>query len=105
MALAIVLLSCLRDVEDLLSERGILVSYEAIRLWCRKFGPGYARYLRRNRGRSGDSWFLDGLFVTIRGERHYLWRAVDQDGDTVDIFSALPINASFETASSTPGIR
>ena len=75
----------LRDVEDLLFERGITVSYEAIRLWCGKFGPGYARTLRRKRGRLGDTWFLDELFITIQGKRHYLWRAVDQDGDTIDI--------------------
>jgi putative transposase len=75
----------LRDVEDLLAERGITVSYEAIRLWCEKFGLDYARKLRRRRGRLGDTWFLDEVFVTIRGERHYLWRAVDQDGDLIDI--------------------
>ncbi len=75
----------LRDVEDLLAERGITVSYGAIRLWCEKFGLDYARKLCRRRGRLGDSWFLDEVFVTIRGERHYLWRAVDQDGDLIDI--------------------
>ena len=75
----------LRDVEDLLAERGITVSYEAIRLWCGKFGLDYARKLRRRRGRLGDTWFLDEVFVTIRGERHYLWRVVDQDGDVIDI--------------------
>ncbi|MBW2377188.1 MAG: IS6 family transposase [Deltaproteobacteria bacterium] len=75
----------LRDVEDLLAERGITVSYEAIRLWCGKFGPDYARRLRRWRGRLGDTWYLDEVFVTIREERHYLWRAVDQDGDLIDI--------------------
>ena len=75
----------LRDVEDLLAERGITVSYEAIRLWCGKFGLYYARKLRRRRGRLGDTWYLDEVFVTIRGERHYLWRAVDQDGDVIDI--------------------
>ncbi len=75
----------LRDVEDLLAERGVTVSDEAIRLWCGKFGLDYARKLRRRRGRLGDTWFLDELFVTIRGERHYLWRALDQDGDVIDI--------------------
>ena len=75
----------LRDVEDLLAERGIVVSYETIRRWCGKFGPDYARRLRRRQGRLGDSWFLDEVFVTINGERHYLWRAVDQDGDVSDI--------------------
>jgi putative transposase len=75
----------LRDVEDLLAERGITVSYEAIRYWCAKFGPDYARRLRRLRGRLGDTWFLDEVFVTIQGQRHYLWRAVDQDGEVIDI--------------------
>ena len=74
-----------RDVEDLLAERGILVSYETIRQWCRKFGPEYARRLKRRQGRLGDTWHLDELFVNIRGEQHYLWRAVDQDGDVIDI--------------------
>jgi putative transposase len=74
-----------RDVEDLLAERGIEVSYEAIRFWCRKFGPEYARTLRRRQGRLGDIWHVDELFITIRGERHYLWRAVDQDGEVLDI--------------------
>ena len=75
----------LRDVEALLAERGITVSYEVIRLWCGKFGPDYARRLRRWRGRLGDAWFLDEVLVTISRERHYLWRAVDQDGDLIDI--------------------
>ena len=69
-----------RDVEDLLAERGIVVSYESIRRWCHKFGPDYARSLRRQRGRLGDIWYVDELFLTIRGQRRYLWRAVDQDG-------------------------
>ena len=74
-----------RDVEDLLAERGIVVSYESIRRWCHKFGPGYARSLRRQQGRLGDIWYVDELFLTIRGQRQYLWRAVDQDGDVIDI--------------------
>ena len=71
-----------RDVEDLLAQRGITVSYEAIRLWRLTFGSAYARRLRR---RQGDIWHLDEVFVTIQGRRHYLWRAVDQDGDVIDI--------------------
>jgi transposase-like protein len=63
-----------RDVEDLLAERGVSVSYEAIRSWCSKFGLAYARTLRRQQGRLGDIWHVDELFITIRGERHYLWR-------------------------------
>ncbi len=75
----------LRDVEDLLAERGIVVTYETIRQWCRKFGTEYDRILKRRAGRLGDMWFLDELFVTIQGKRQYLWRAVDQDGDVIDI--------------------
>jgi putative transposase len=74
-----------RDVEDLLAERGIIVSYETIRIWCQKFGPGYARNLNRRQGRLGDTWHLDEVFIRINGEQHYLWRAVDQDGDVIDI--------------------
>ncbi len=74
-----------RDAEDLLAQRGITVSYEAIRLWCLKFGPEYARGLKRRQGRLGDTWHLDEVFITIQGERQYLWRAVDQDGDVIDI--------------------
>ena len=74
-----------RDVEDLLAERGIIVSYETIRQWCGKFGPDYARRLKRRQGRLGDTWFLDEVFVTIKGQRQYLWRAVDQDGDLIDV--------------------
>ena len=69
-----------RDVEELL-----FVTYEAIRKWCRKFGQQYANQLRRRRPRSGDKWHLDEVFLTINGERHYLWRAVDQDGHVLDI--------------------
>lgn len=74
-----------RDVENLLAERGVIVSYETIRQWSRKFGAEYARKLRRRQGRLGDIWHLDELFVTIQGRRQYLWRAVDQDGDVIDI--------------------
>ena len=74
-----------RDVEDLLAKRGVIVSYETIRQWSRKFGAEYARKLKRREGRLGDTWHLDELFVTIQGERQYLWRAVDQDGDVIDI--------------------
>ena len=74
-----------RDVEDLLAERGITVTYEAIRQWCRTFGLDYARRLRHRRGRQGDTWHLDELCVKIRGRQQYLWRAVDEDGDVLDI--------------------
>jgi putative transposase len=74
-----------RDVEELLFARGVIVTYEAIRKWCRKFGQQYANQLRRRRPRPGDTWHLDEVFLTINGERHYLWRAVDQDGNVLDI--------------------
>src|ERR1700693_1851229 len=74
-----------RDVEDLLDEREIMVSYETIRQWCWKFGPDYARRLKKKQGRLGDTWHLDELFVRINGQQQYLWRAVDQDGDVIDI--------------------
>ena len=74
-----------RDVEDLLAQRGVTVTYETIRQWCQRFGPVYARRLRRRRGRMGDIWHLDGVFVKIRGRQQHLWRAVDEDGDVLDI--------------------
>ena len=74
-----------RDVEELLLERGVIVTYEAIRKWCRKFGQAYANALRRRRLRPGDKWHLDEVFITINKVRHYLWRAVDQDGEVLDI--------------------
>jgi putative transposase len=75
-----------RDIEDLLAERGIVVSYETIRSWCNKFGPTYARMIKKRRGSLGDTWYMDEVYiVTVRGERRYLWRAVDQDGDVLDI--------------------
>lgn len=74
-----------RDVEEILLERGVVVTYEAIRKWCRKFGQAYANQLRRRRSRPGDKWHLDEVFLTIKGEHHYLWRAVDQEGNVLDI--------------------
>ncbi len=61
------------------------VTYETIRQWSIKFGAQYARQLKRRQGRLGDTWYLDEVFVTINGELQYLWRAVDQDGDVIDI--------------------
>jgi transposase-like protein len=74
-----------RDIEEMLASRGVTVSYEAIRLWCGKFGPDYARRLRQNRRRVGRRWHVDEVFIRIRGTLHYLWRAVDQNGQVVDI--------------------
>ena len=73
-----------RDVEDLLAERGLDVSYETVRRWVLKFGHSYARRLRRFRPRPDDRWHLDEMFVTIRGRQLYLWRAVDAEGEVLD---------------------
>ena len=61
------------------------MTYESIRQWCLTFGLDYARRLRHRRGRQGDTWHLDELFVKIQGRQQYLWRAVDEDGDVLDI--------------------
>jgi putative transposase len=74
-----------RDVELLLAERGVVVSYESIRRWCLKFGSAFADNLRRRRPRPGDKWHLDEVFIRIQGELRYLWRAVDQNGVVLDI--------------------
>ena len=73
------------DVEDLLAERGIMVSYETIRFWCSKFGSEYARKIRRKQGCLGDIWHVDEVFVKIRVKQYYLVKEVDQDGDVLDI--------------------
>jgi putative transposase len=75
-----------RDVEELMAERGVILAYAAVRYWCRKFGQAYAHQLRRRHPRPGATWHLDEVFLTIHGERHYLWRAVDQEGNILDIF-------------------
>ena len=82
-----------RDVEDLLAERGITVSYESIRYWCIKFGSIYTRRLKRKHQCFGDTFFIDEVFVKIGGVQHYLWRAVDQDGEVVDVFLQKSRNA------------
>jgi putative transposase len=74
-----------RDVQELLFERGIDVTHEAIRQWCLKFGQAYANQLKRRRAQPGDKWHLDEVFLTINGDRYHLWRAVDQDGMVLDI--------------------
>ena len=75
-----------RDIEDLLAERGIAVSRESIRLWNNKFGRKYAMRLKRRHRGYGDTFYLDEVFVKINGKQQYLWRAVDQDGEVVDVF-------------------
>jgi putative transposase len=74
-----------REVEEMMLERGIVVSHETVRQWCTKFGQTYANGLRRRRPRSGDKWHLDEVFIKIGGKTHYLWRAVDQAGNVLDI--------------------
>jgi transposase-like protein len=74
-----------RDVEELLVERGLDVSYETIRPWVIKFGPAIARNLRRLRPRPADIWHLDEMVVSIQGRRMYLWRAVDSEGEILDM--------------------
>jgi putative transposase len=74
-----------REVEEMMMERGVVVTYETIRAWCRRFGQIYANGLRRHRARPGDKWHLDEVFIKIQGKTHYLWRAVDQDGVVLDI--------------------
>jgi putative transposase len=74
-----------RDIEELLAARGITDSYETIRNWCLKFGQQYCNQISKNSGQLGDTCFLDEVFIKINGVLHYLWRAVDQDGDEIDI--------------------
>lgn len=74
------------DIEDLLAERGITVSREAIRLWCNQFGSIYTRRLKRKHRGYGDTFFIDEVFIKINGKQYYLWRAVDQDGEIVDVY-------------------
>jgi putative transposase len=74
-----------RDVELILAERGVVVSHESIRRWCLKFAASFADKLRQRRPRPGDKWDMDEVFIRIREELHYLWRAVDQDGIVLDI--------------------
>ena len=74
----------LRDVELILAERGVAATHESIRAWCKKFGAGLAKRLRRRQPRPGDTWHLDEVFVRLNGVLHYLWRAVDQHGIVLD---------------------
>ena len=74
-----------RDVDELMLARGVAVTYETIRSWCAKFGPDSAARLRCRRPRPGDKWHRDEVFVKSNGITHYLWRAVDQHGNVLDI--------------------
>ena len=74
-----------RDVEELLAERGVEISYETVRRWVLKFGPVIARRLRRRRPQPSARWHLDEMVVRIAGQRMYLWRAVDDEGEVLDL--------------------
>ncbi len=74
-----------RDAEELLFARDTTVTYETVRQWCQKFGQAYANQLRQRRAQPGDKWHLDEVFLKIKGNTHYLWRAVDQNGNVLDI--------------------
>ena len=86
-----------REVEELMLVRGVVVSYETIRAWGAKFGQAYANQLRRRRARPGDKWHLDEVFVKINGAQRYLWRAVDQHGNVLDILVQSRRNAKAAT--------
>ncbi|HZA19017.1 MAG TPA: IS6 family transposase [Pseudonocardiaceae bacterium] len=86
-----------REVEEMMMERGVVVSHETLRQWCQKFGQTYANGLRRRRPRPGDKWHLDEVFIKINGKTHYLWRAVDQDGVVLDILVQSQRNAKAAT--------
>jgi putative transposase len=75
----------LRMIEEMLAARGIIVSHETVRQWARKFGQAFANQIRRRLPRPGDTWHLDEVVITIAGEKHWLWRAVDQDGIVLDV--------------------
>lgn len=81
------------DVEDLLAVRGVIVSREAIRLWVNRFGSHFADCIRRERPRPNDKWHMDEVVITIRGKKHWLWRAIDADGDVLDILVQTHRNA------------
>jgi putative transposase len=83
----------LRDVEDLLAERGVVVSYESIRVWCQRFGTKIAAKIRRDRPTPADKWHLDEVAIPIRGKKHWLWRAVDANGDVLEILVQSRRNA------------
>jgi transposase-like protein len=82
-----------RDIEEMLAERGVDVSYETVRRWFLKFGPGIAANLRRLRPRPSDHWHLDEMVVKINGKRHWLWRAVDNEGEVLDFLVQARRNA------------
>ena len=91
-------------MEELLAACGLIVTYEAVRQWCLKFGQAFANELRRRAPRRGDKWYLDEVYLRINGRRYDLWRAVDQDGHVLDILVqsrriSAPPSASFASSS------
>jgi putative transposase len=86
---------------SVLAERGIVVSYETVRRWCKEFGESFADRLRRRRQRPGDKWHIDEVFIRIRGVQHFLWRAVDQDGVVLDIMVQARRDANAANGSSS----
>ncbi|WP_430440987.1 IS6 family transposase [Shinella sp.] len=85
----------LRMVEDMLAARGIIVSHQTVRLWAEKFGRTFAKEIRRrSSGRLGDKWHLDEVVISIRGKKHWLWRAADQDGFVLEVLVQSRRNAT-----------
>jgi putative transposase len=74
-----------RDIEEMMAKRGVVVTYESVREWCLKFGGAYVKRMRSRSSPAGDCWHLDEVFLKMNGKLHYLWRAVDQDGEVLDI--------------------
>ena len=74
-----------RDIEEIMAERGVKLTYETVRKWCLKFGQRYANALDRCRPQPGDKWYLDEVFLAINGQVHYAWRAVDQHGTVLNV--------------------
>jgi putative transposase len=91
----------LREVQEMMLQRGIVVSHETIRQWGVTFGQTYANALRRRRGRPGDKWHLDEVIITINSRHHYLWRAVDQNGNVRDIL----VTSRWDTRAATRFFR
>jgi putative transposase len=83
-----------RDVEEMMAERGIEVSYESVRRWVLKFGPAFADKIRSTRPRPSGTWHLDEVFVRIGGKRTYLWRAVDDEGEVLEVLAQSRRNKS-----------
>lgn len=81
------------DVEDLLAARGVIVSWETVRLWVNRFGRHFLDCIRRDRPRPSDKWHMDEVVITIRGKKHWLWRAIDANGDVLDILVQTHRNA------------